>query len=226
MDPSRSQISAMPAPPVAPGRPSIAVLPFRSLSKDAEAGFFGDGIAEDIIVELARDRDLLVVSRQSSFRFNEEQDTPEEIGDKLGVRFLLGGSVRLAGDRLRVTTHLVRCSDQRELWGERYDRDVEDMFEIQAEIARSVTGAVVGRIVESETRAALAFPRERLEDFALVMRGLRHMNVPEPSEFEKALECFSLATEVAPQNARAWALLALTQLYRRWYFQIENDHGD
>jgi DNA-binding SARP family transcriptional activator len=99
--------TSAPARPEAPGRPSIAVLPFRALSKDAEAGFFGDGIAEDVIVELARNSDFLVVSRQSSFQFNEEQDLPEEIGEKLGVRFLLGGSVRVAGEKLRVTTHLV-----------------------------------------------------------------------------------------------------------------------
>ena len=218
--------TSAPARPEAPGRPSIAVLPFRTLSKDAEAGFFGDGIAEDVIVELARNSDLLVVSRQSSFQFSEEQDLPEEIGEKLGVRFLLGGSVRVAGEKLRVTTHLVRCADQRELWAERYDRDVEDIFAIQADIARSVTGAVVGRIVESEAKAALAAPRESLEGFALVMRGLRHMNIPEPGEFELALDCFASATEVAPQNARAWALLALTKLYRRWYFRIDDDVSD
>jgi len=212
--------------PEAPGRPSIAVLPFRTLSRDAEAGFFGDGVAEDVIVELARNPDLLVVSRQSSFQFSEERDMPEEIGAKLGVRFLLGGSVRVAGHKIRVTTHLVRCADQRELWAERYDRDIEDIFAIQADIARSVTGAVVGRIVESEAKAALNVPRESLEGFALVMRGLRHMNIPEPNEFEAALDCFARATQVAPQNARAWALLALTKLYRRWYFRIESDVSD
>lgn len=211
------------ARPEAPGRPSVAVLPFRTLGRDAEAGFFGDGIAEDVIVELARNRDILVVSRQSSFRFSEDQDEPEEIGEKLGVRFLLGGSVRVAGEKLRVTTHLIRCADRRELWAERYDRDVEDIFAIQAEIARSVTGAVVGRIVETEAEVAFNAPKESLAGFALVMRGLRHMNIPEPDEFELALECFTRATEVDPQNARAWALLALTKLYRRWYFRVEGD---
>lgn len=206
---------------MAPGRPSLAVLPLRTLSSDAEAGFFGDGIAEDVIVELARNPDLLVVSRQSSFQFSEDQDRPDEIGKKLGVRFLLCGSVRVAGDKLRVTTHLVRCSDQSELWAERYDRDVEDIFAIQADIARSVTGAVVGRIVEYEAQAALAAPKENLEGFALVMRGLRHMKTVEPSEFERARDCFSRATEVAPQYARAWALLALTKLYQSWYFRVE-----
>ncbi|MGG7644200.1 BTAD domain-containing putative transcriptional regulator [Rhodovulum sp. YNF3179] len=222
----QASLRGTPELPRAPGRPSIAVLPFRTLSKDAEAGFFGDGIAEDVIVELSRNPDLLVVARQSSFRFSEEEDTPEEIGERLGVRFLLGGSVRLANDRLRVTAHLVRCSDQRELWAERYDRDIEDIFEIQAEIARSVTGAAVGRIVETEANAALEFPRDRLEGFALISRGLRHMNIPELSEFDKALECFGHATEVAPQNARGWALLALTRLYRQWYFQIEGNMAE
>lgn len=221
--PAAPPVAGAPVRPEAPGRPSIAVLPFRTLGKDAEAGFFGDGIAEDVIVELARNPDLMVVSRQSSFRFTEDQDTPQEIGEKLGVRFLLGGSVRVAGARMRVTTHLVRCADQRELWAERYDRDVEDVFAIQDEIARSVTGAVVGRINDAEARAALAAPRESLEGFALVMRGLRHMNIPEPGEFEQALDCFTRATEIAPQNARAWALLALTRLYRNWYFRIEDD---
>lgn len=209
-----------------PGRPSIAVLPFRTLSKDAEAGFFGEGIAEDIIVELARNPDLMVVSRQSSFRFSEQEDSPELIGEKLGVRFLLGGSVRIADNRLRVTTHLIRCRDQSELWAERYDRDVEHIFDIQAEIARRVTGAAGGRIAEAETRAALAHPQDRLDGFALIMRGQRHMNILDPSEFEQALDCFTRATEVAPQNARAWALLALTRLYSRWYFELGGDMAD
>ena len=236
---SRTQISPVPRPltsaqseitvqeaHTAPGRPSLAVLPFRSLSQDTDAGYFAEGIAEDVIVELARNADLMVVARQSSFRFNEDEDTPEDIGRKLGVRFLLGGSVRLADARVRVTAHLIRCSDQSEVWAERYDRDLADIFNIQSEIARTVTGAVVGRISDVEAKAALARPEEVLEEYPLVMRGLRHMNNPEVTEFQRAIDCFSRATVASPQSARAWSLLALSRIYMRWYFELDDDMAD
>jgi DNA-binding SARP family transcriptional activator/TolB-like protein/Flp pilus assembly protein TadD len=209
-----------------PGRPSLAVLPFKALGDATDALYFGEGIAEDTIVELARSPDLLVVARHSSFQFREETTAPEEIGRKLGVRFVLGGSVRLAGERVRVTAHLVRCSDNEEMWAERYDRDLADILEIQSDIARSVAGAVVGRIIDAETAAALDRPRDNLEGYALVMRGLRHMSTPDASEFRLAIECFTRATELSPLNARAWSLLALAQIYLRWYFDVDTGVAD
>jgi DNA-binding SARP family transcriptional activator len=209
-----------------PGRPSLAVLPFKALGDASDAVYFGEGIAEDTSVELARSPDLLVVARHSSFQFREETTAPEEIGRKLGVRFVLGGSVRLAGERVRVTAHLVRCSDNEEMWAERYDRDLADILDIQSEIARSVAGAVVGKIIDAETAAAFDRPRDNLEGYALVMRGLRHMSTPDASEFRLAIECFTRATELSPLNARAWSLLALAQIYMRWYFDVDTGVAD
>ncbi len=209
-----------------PGRPSLAVLPFKALGDAADALFFGEGIAEDTIVELARSPELLVVARHSSFRFTEGRDDPEEIGRKLGVRFVLGGSVRISGERIRVTAHLVSCTDNEEIWAERYDRALEDILEIQSEIARSVAGAVVGRIIDTESVEARGRPKDELEGYALVMRGLRHMSTPEAAEFREAITCFARAAEQAPLNARAWGLLALSQIYLRWYFDIDLDVAD
>ena len=211
----------MPLGHAVPGRPSLAVLPFSALGEASDATYFGEGIAEDTIVELARSPDLLVVARHSSFQFREQSTAPDEIGRKLGVRFVLGGSVRLAGQRARVTAHLVRCSDNEEMWAERYDRDLADILGIQSDIARSVAGAVVGKIIETETAAALDRPRDNLEGYALVMRGLRHMSTPDAAEFRLAIECFRRATELSPLNARAWSLLALSQIYMRWYFDVD-----
>lgn len=223
--PGPSVPSGAPADVAAPGRPSLAVLPFRALGDTPDTVFFGEGIAEDTIVELARSPDLLVVARHSSFQLGETT-APEEIGRVLGVRFALGGSVRLAGGRARITAHLVRCVDNREIWAERYDRDAADIFEIQSDIARSVAGAVVGRITDTEAAAAFERPKENLEAYALVMRGVRHMSLPDPLEFHQAIDCFTRATELAPQNARAWSLLALSQIYRRWYFDVDTDVAD
>lgn len=224
--------AALPAGPAsqperrAPERPSIAVLRFRSLSPGPEGGLFGDGIAEDLIIELAREPGFLVVARQSAFRFSDTEHDPAEIGRILGVRFLVLGTIRLAGERVRVTAHLARCEDGQELWAERYDRNLSDIFEIQSEIARTVTGTVVGRIVALDSSAALQASAETLEGHALVMRGLRHMNTLTREDFEQAVDCFARAVEADPGNARALSLLALSRIYIRWYFDLDIDNSD
>ena len=218
--------AAVPDAPEIPDRPSVAVLPFRALSAGDEARFFGEGIAEDVIIELSRNKSLMTVARQSSFRFSEEEAGPEEIGRKLGVRFLLGGSVRIAGDRARVAAHLVRSDSGREIWAERFDRDLTDIFDIQTEIARTVTATVVGRIEDEEVTGAEGRPAEGLEAHLLILRAARAVDSVSRDTFEAAISHLERALEIEPENARALGLLALTRTYLEWIFEIGTDVGE
>ena len=211
--------------PAVPERPSLAVLRFRALGSAEEDGFFGEGLSEDLIVDLSRESELMVVARQSSFRFSAEDMTAGEIGETLGVRYIVGGSVRIAGERLRVTAHLVRCADGAELWAERFDRPMADIFDVQIEIAATVTATVIGHIRQADASATLARPLEALGGYALVARGLRHMNTFSAEDHARAEDCFQRATEAAPTFARAWGLLALARLYRRWSFDMDTETG-
>ena len=126
--------------PPPPSKPSIAVLPFDNMSDSPEQTYFSDGITEDIITELTRFRTLFVIARNSSFAFRDERLDASEIGRRLGVQYLLEGSVRRSGNRLRVIAQLVETASGNHLWAERYDRNVEDLFDIQDELARTIVG--------------------------------------------------------------------------------------
>jgi len=141
--------------PALPERPSIAVLPFTNMSADPEQGFFSDGITEDIITELGKFRELFVIARNSSFAFKDAEADSREVGRKLGVRYLLEGSVRRLGQRIRVTAQLVDSIQGMQVWAERYDRELLDLFELQDELTRSIATTVKGRVDATvEARAA------------------------------------------------------------------------
>jgi DNA-binding SARP family transcriptional activator len=206
-----------------PHRPSIAVLSFRPLGTDPLAATLGEGIAEDVIIELSRTADLFVVARQSSSRFEPAAADPGEIGRALGVRYMLSGSVRAAGDRLRVAAHLVRCASGEEVWAERFDGNVREVFDIQTEIARTVTATAVGRIASAD---GMAPPRQRPGDLAayeLVLRGLRAMHRYTRDDMEAARDCFRAAVAREPGYGRPHGLLAMTEIYIPWYFGLDMD---
>ena len=208
------------------GRPSVAVLSLKNLSHSDETAFFGEAVAEEIIVELARDRSLLVVSRASSFRFDLEQTDAAEIGDKLGVRFLLGGSVRVAGDQVRVTAHLVQCDSGQTIWSERHDRALVNIFDVQTDIARTVAATVVGRIDEAQADKARNRPLESLESHSLAAQGNQHFISYSEAGYAAAIACFERAVVLDPDFARAHGMLALMRIYRRWYFEMRSDVAD
>ena len=211
------------ASPPLPKRPSIAVLPFRSLSSDEEASYFGEGIAEDIIIELSRSSELFVVARQSSFRFGPEEEADQgEIGRALGVRFCLSGSVRRAGDRLRVSAHLTSCAGGQEIWADRYDRELEDVFDIQTEIARTVTATVVGRITSADAAERLRRPGS-LAAYDLVLQGLQHLHRYTREDIEAARDYFAEAVDLDSSYGRAYGLLAIADIYAGWYYGLETD---
>ncbi len=133
-----------------PDKPSIAVLPFQNMSGDREQEYFCDGVCEDIITELSRFSELFVIARNSSFSFKGRQVTHSEVARELGVRYMLEGSLRRGGKRLRITAQLIDCVTGAHVWAERYDRDLDDIFELQDEITRSVAGAIAPQIHQAE----------------------------------------------------------------------------
>jgi TolB-like protein/DNA-binding winged helix-turn-helix (wHTH) protein/Tfp pilus assembly protein PilF len=204
-----------------PHRPAVAVLPFRAIAGGERAAGLGEGIGEDVIVELSRSPDLSVIARASSFRFADTGD-PAEIAAALGVRFLLGGTVRLDGARLRVTAHLVRCPSGEELWAERFDRGLASVFDIQTEIARTVTATVLGRIASVDAPPS-ARPPEDLAAYELVLAGLRALHRYTRGDLEAARDAFRAAIEREPGYGRPHGLLALTEIYLPWYYGIDTD---
>ena len=128
-----------------PDKPSIAVLPFTNMSGDPEQEYFSDGMTEDIITELSRFRSLLVIARHSSFTFKGQAVDIKRIGRELGVRYVVEGSVRKAGNRIRVTSQLIETASGKHVWAERYDRELEDIFAIQDDLVRTIVSTVGDR---------------------------------------------------------------------------------
>ncbi len=189
-----------------PDKPSIAVLPFVNMSGDPEQEYFSDGITEDIITELARYRSLFVIARNSSFAYKGQSPNVGMIGQELGVAYVVEGSVRKAGNRVRVTVQLVEAASGNHLWAERYDRDLEDIFAVQDELVREVAAAVPGQLHAAAVQRARRRPVENLTAYDYVLRGewLRHQDFGD----REALALLEKAIEIDPQCARAYDQLA------------------
>jgi TolB-like protein/Tfp pilus assembly protein PilF len=179
-----------------PDRPSIAVLPFDNLSGQAGDAIFSDGITEDIITGLARFRSLFVVARNSSFSFRGKNVSLSEIGRQLGVSYLLEGSVRRAGDRIRITAQLIEAASGAHVWADRYDRKLTEIFEVQDEVTTTIVSTLVGRIEDAKLRQSLRKPTVSLAAYDFFLRGVVHFrgfaendNQQACAFFEKALEC-------------------------------------
>jgi serine/threonine-protein kinase len=156
---------------VPPSQPSVAVLPFVNLSADPENEFFADGITEDVIAHLSRIRTMQVISRTSVMPFKERQASLREIGSKLGVATLLEGSVRRAGDRVRIVAQLIDAETDRHLWAETYDRQLTDVFAIQTDVALHIAAALRAELSPDETRRLEREPTRDLEAYQLYLRG-------------------------------------------------------
>ena len=155
-----------------PDKPSIAVLPFTNMSGDPEQEYFADGIVEDIITELSRIRWLFVIARNSSFTYKGQAVDVKQVGRELGVRYVLEGSVRKGGNRIRITGQLIDALTGTHLWAERYDRDLSDIFTVQDEIAASVAAVIEPALAAAEQQRVLRKPPERLDAWEAYQRGL------------------------------------------------------
>ena len=145
-----------------PDKPSIAVLAFTNMSGDPEQEYFSDGIADDIITELSRSRSLFVIARNSSFTYKGRAVDIRQVARELGVRYVLEGSVRRSGGRVRVTAQLIDAETGNHIWAERYDRAAEDVFAVQDEITAAVVMAILPAVADAELRRVLRKPPENL----------------------------------------------------------------
>src|SRR3989441_10724814 len=197
---------------------SIAVLPFVNMSADRENEYFSDGIAEEIINALTKVQALRVASRTSAFAFKGRSEDIGDIGRKLKVATVLEGSVRKAGDRLRVTAQLVNVADGDHLWAERYDRQLEDVSAIQDEIAGNIVRALRAVLSDAEKRAIEKAPTDNVQAYDYYLRGRQYFHQFRRTGIQFARRMFARAIEIDPEYARAYAGIAdcSSQLYKYW----------
>jgi len=211
--------STPPGMPSGSGTPkSIAVLPFVNMSADAENEYFSDGIAEEIINALSKIQALQVAARTSSFAFKGKNEDIGSIGRKLKVATVLEGSVRKAGSKLRVTAQLINVADGYQLWSERYDRQLEDVFAIQDEIAENIVKALRVVLSEDEKRAIERAPTENVQAYEYYLRGRQYFHQFRRTGMQSARRMFERAIETDPRFALAYAGLADCSafLYMYW----------
>jgi serine/threonine protein kinase len=189
-------------------QPSIAVLPFTNLSADKEQEYFCDGMAEEIINALSQVEDLRVVARTSAFSFRGKEIDIREIGRKLSVQALLEGSVRKAGNRVRITAQLINVSDGYHLWSERFDRDLADVFAIQDEISLAIVSKLKVKLLGDEREKMLKRYTQNLEAYDLYLKGRYHWNRRTPEALKKAMGHFEQVIRKDSNYALAYAGLA------------------
>ena len=211
-DLTAAKTSAVP-PPSPSEVPSIAVLPFANMSADLEQEYFCDGLAEELIDALARLDGLRVVARTSAFQFRDKGHDLREVGEKLLVKTVLEGSVRKAGNRLRINAQLISTEDGYHLWSERYDRDMDDVFAVQDEIARAVVEKLRVKLLGAQEAPLVKGSTDNLNAYTLVLQGRHHST---RLELEKSLECFTQALAAEPAYAEAHAGIALTHTLRAY----------
>jgi TolB-like protein len=210
-----AQASPRPAELVLPSKPSIAVLPFHNLSGDAEQEYFADGIVEEIITALSRFRSLFVIARNSSFAYKGDAGDPKEIGRALGVRYLLQGSVRKAGGRVRITGQLIEAASGIHLWAERFEGGLEDIFDLQDQVTAAVVGAIAPKLEQAEIERAKRKPTESLDAYECFLRGMAGVHRWSREDNEAALRLFYRAIELDPEFAAAHGMATRCYLQRK-----------
>ena len=196
-----------------PTGPTIAVLPFDNMSGDPEQEYFSDGITEEIIAELSRRSNLFVVARNSTFRYKGQSVDVRQVGQELGARYVLEGSVRKEGNTIRVTVQLVAATDGKHLWAETYERELsgENLFDVQDQITENVVGAIGGKygaIHRASLQASRGKAPDRLEGYDCVLRAITLLRQLTPQLHLSTRDCLESAVEQEPDYAEAWAWLS------------------
>jgi adenylate cyclase len=210
--------------PPLPDKPSVAVLPFANLSSDPEQEFFADGIAEDIITALSRYPSLFVIARNSCFTYRGRAVDVKQVGRELGVRYVLEGSLRKVGNRIRVTAQLVEAETGNHVWAERYDRDLADIFAVQDEITEAVTTAIAPAVADAEQQRAMRKPPGSLDAWAAYQRGLWHLSKANAKDNAQAEEFFQKAIDLDPTFAGGYKALALARNNAGAVYQTRSLH--
>ncbi len=196
------------APLALPDKPSIAVLPFNNMSGDPEQEYFADGIAEDVITALSRFRSLFVIARNSSFSYRGTSPDIRVVAQELGVRYVVEGSVRKAGERVRITAQLIEAETGNHLWAERFDRELKDIFAVQDEITQRIVGALQPEIGMAEWERARRKSPNSLDAWAIYHQGIHHLYQYSKADNAEARRLFRQAIEHDDKFASAYAMLA------------------
>jgi adenylate cyclase len=198
-----------------PDKPSIAVLPFQNMSGDSEQEYFADGMVEDIITALSRFKSLFVIARNSSFSYKGKSPDIRQVGLELGVRYVLEGSVRKAGSRLRITGQLIDTSTGAHLWADRFDGALTDVFELQDQVTEKVVTAIAPRLELAEIDRSKRKAAGNLGAYDCYLRSLVYLPQPSKQGLEEAMPLLRHATELDPNFAPAYALLLQCHAYRK-----------
>jgi adenylate cyclase len=207
-----------------PDRPSIAVLPFTNMSGDPEQEYFSDGITEDIITELSRFRELSVIARNSTFHYKGQSPKVQVVGRELGVQYVVEGSVRRAGNRVRVTAQLIDIASSNHIWAERYDRDLEDVFAVQDELTRSIVTTLAAQLGKDIVQRAERKHPANVKAYEYYLWGNREYYRFSADHNEEASRLYAKAIELDPNFARAYAGLCntyCTDFFLNWR-RLEN----
>lgn len=206
-------------------KPSIAVLPFNNMSADPEQEYFSDGITEDIITALSHLRWLNVIARNSSFSYKGQSPDIRKVSEELNCRYVLEGSIQKAGARVRINAQLLEGESGNHIWAEKYDRNLEDIFELQDEITASVLGAIEPSLRSAEIERAKRKHPESLDAYDLCLRGLSSMYSFNPGDNSRALDLFHKAIELEPDYAEALAFASwgYEQRFARSWDQFSDD---
>jgi len=196
------------APSALPDKPSIAVLPFDNLSGDPEQEYFVDGIVEDLITAFSGMRWLSVTARNSTFSYKGKSPGVRDVGRELGVRYVLEGSVRKGGNRVRISAQLIDATDGNHIWAQRYDRELADIFDVQDEITLTIAGAIGPELAQIERERARRKPADSLDAWDFCQRGLWHMWQFNKDDNAEAQRLFRRAIEIDPRFATAHANLS------------------
>jgi adenylate cyclase len=210
IEPGGAPDAAADHPMMMPDKPSIAILPFTNMSGDPEQEYFSDGIAEDIITDLSKITNLFVVGRNTSFTYKGMSLQLQKVASDLGVKFLLEGSVRKAGQKVRVTAQLIDGPSGGHLWADRYDRELTDIFTIQDQITKAIVDQLKIRLFPEEMQAIGQAPTGNVEAYTYYLRGRQYFHNSTKWFLGLAREMFNRAVELDPLFARAYAGMAMT----------------
>lgn len=195
-----------------PDKPSIAVLPFQNMSGDPDQEYFADGMAEDIITALSRFKSLFVIARNSSFTYKGKAVDIKQVGRELGVRYVLEGSVRKSGNRVRITAQLIEAATDRHLWADKFDGGLEDVFDLQDQVTSSVVGLIAPKLEQAEIERARQKPTDSLDSYDFFLRGMALVN---KRRFSEGRVFFKRAFERDADYGAAYAMAASTLMFEQ-----------
>jgi adenylate cyclase len=209
-----------------PNKPSIAVMPFDNISGDVEQDYFSDGITEDIITELSKISGLFVIARHSAFTYKGKPVTLKQVGRELGVRYVLEGSVRKAGNRLRITAQLIDATTDHHLWAERYDRNIEDIFAVQDEVARRVADALAVTLKPGESERLEHIPTNNVSAYDLYLRVRARAWPPTIENINSARRAYDTVIKIDSGFAGGFAGKSITHSMAALFGVSDDRDGD